>query len=74
MNVVEDEIHFLMTCPKYDHMRDAMIQKALSVEEDFRDWNIQEKALFLLSDIKVARTVIKTVNHMFLERKSALFK
>lgn len=73
-DAVEDEIHFLMTCPKYDNLRDTMLAKATSVDDDFNRLNTTEKAFFLLSDLRIARTVIKTVNSMYLDRKKALSK
>ena len=40
---IENEVHFLFYCPKYDDMREILVTKMSSICEDFLDLNDYEK-------------------------------
>ena len=56
-NSVEDEIHFLCTCPVYDSYRGKLFQTAQRDEANFSDMDVLDKFVYLMSNQQ--RNVIK---------------
>jgi hypothetical protein len=48
-NVIEDELHFLFECSKYDEDRESMLFEITTVCSNFRNLNSQNKLIWLFS-------------------------
>ena len=42
-NVIEDEMHVVLECSAYNHLRDVLFAKAVSLLPTFIDLNLREK-------------------------------
>ena len=55
LNEIENEIHFLIKCPKYETLRQVLYQKIISTnrnnEIDIHSLNDNEKITYLLNDL-----------------------
>ena len=49
MNMVEDEIHFLLQCPCYDNIRIPLFKKISEKHHDFKNMSQQEQFIFIMS-------------------------
>ena len=74
MNLVEDEIHFLCFCPRYQELRTELYQNVLSLDCLFPQYTDTEKLRILMHD----RFVKPTINFIYgawqLDRTLCLFK
>jgi hypothetical protein len=48
-NVIEDELHFLFECSKYDEDRESMLFEITTVCSNFRNLNSQNKLIWLFN-------------------------
>lgn len=71
---IEDEVHFLITCPIYQDIRRTIFEKAVELDETFNNWERDRQAFFILSNTELSGCAIKVVNRMYLKRKSVLSK
>ena len=60
---VEDEVHFLCKCPKYNDYRQIMFRKATSINPDFNTIDVFDQFVFLMSNLQkdVIRFLVKSV-------------
>ena len=56
-NLVEDEIHFLCFCPRYQELRTELYQNVLSLDRLFPQYTDTEKFRILMDDIFVKLTI-----------------
>ena len=49
-NVVEDELHFLIACPKYSHLREVLFKDISTLYKNFDSLNNMNKFIWLLSN------------------------
>ena len=67
--VVEDEIHFLTTCPTYDEIRENLLSSQIL---NNNDWTTEEKFVQIMSDFDNIKTTAKFVYLAFEERQIKL--
>ena len=48
MDIVEDEVHFLCTCPLYVNIRYSLFKKAADFDKDFVNLDVERKCVFLM--------------------------
>ena len=67
MNMIEDEIHFLVQCPCYDHIRIPLFKKISAKHHDFKNMSQQEQFIFIMSskDIQIIKWLAKSLYCMF---------
>ena len=74
LNLVEDEIHFLCFCPRYQELRTELYQNVLSLDCLFLQYTDTEKLRILMDD----RFVKPTINFIYgawqLDRTLCLIK
>jgi hypothetical protein len=60
-NVIEDELHFLFECSKYDEDRESMLFEITTVCSNFRNLNSQNKLIWLFNseNIELLKTLCK---------------
>jgi hypothetical protein len=71
---VENEVHFLIECPMYVDLRYNLIQKACTENNNFMNLNDTDKFNFIMKCPKITLNVIKSVDTMFLRRKTFVHK
>ena len=69
---IEDEFHFLMSCPNYTELRVNIFTKISSVYDYFNDMEDIEKFIFLNSNCQFE--VAKYLLAAFEKRKMTLFR
>jgi hypothetical protein len=69
LNSVEDELHFLLNCPKYSHLRGELVSSCFN-KNITNTFNIDSQFIWLLSneDTDVCRSIAKYLNLCFLLR------
>ena len=62
-NVIEDELHFLFECSKYDEDRESMLFEITTVCSNFRNLNSQNKLIWLFNseNIELLKTLCKFI-------------
>jgi hypothetical protein len=62
-NVIEDELHFLFECSKYDEDRESMLFEITTVCSNFRNLNSQSKLIWLFNceNIELLKTLCKFI-------------
>ena len=50
MDMVEDEVHFLCTCPLYVNIRYSLFKKAADFDKDFVNLDVERKCVFLMKN------------------------
>ena len=69
-NVIEDEKHFLMSCPVYDNLRSVLMDKANTIVESFNELSENEKFIELLSNEIMCKSTARTLFEMFKVRRT----
>ena len=72
-NSIESEIHFLLSCPTYDHIRSNLLKNAREKNAIFKFSTETEKFKFLMSDAMVKQTA-EVIQKCFLVRAFLLKK
>ena len=57
---VETEIHVLTQCPAYDTLRNELYNQAKDINEDFENFDDEQKFMFVVSNDKIAKLTAKT--------------
>jgi hypothetical protein len=62
-NVIEDELHFLFECSKYDEDQESMLFEITTVCSNFRNLNSQNKLIWLFNseNIELLKTLCKFI-------------
>jgi hypothetical protein len=70
-NVIEDELHFLFECSKYDEDRESMLFEITTVCSNFRNLNSQNKLIWLFNseNIELLKTLCKFVSYPCLKQR-----
>ena len=73
---VEDEFHFMMQCNKYENERNIFIENISNYCINFRELNLQNKFLWLLSneDKQICKDLGHLIKRCFDIRKECLAK
>ena len=68
LNVIEDEFHFLVICPKYDNIRKILYDKIHSVCSNFILMSDMDKFIYLLKskEPSINNWLAKAIRQMFL--------
>ena len=64
-NLVETEIHFLLTCPTFSNHREQMISLATNTIPSFETLNITEKFQALMTETTIIKTTAKYIRRAF---------
>ena len=70
-NEVEDEIHFLLKCSKYNDLRQCLFIKAYNKNNDFNTFTDDEKLIFLLNNAYIYTA--RYIYNAFQRRKSIIY-
>ena len=72
-NRAEDEIHFLLECPKYNYIRSVLVNKISQHYPMFLEQTKQEQFVFLLASKinQINKWLGKTLEAMFFEREKS---
>jgi hypothetical protein len=65
-HAVEDEKHFLLQCPLYEDQRQALLQRASTLNEHFENLNYVDKMIYLMNEPSIQGCLAKTVSNTFL--------
>jgi hypothetical protein len=62
-NVIEDELHFVFECSKYNEDRESMLFEITTVCSNFRNLNSQNKLIWLINskNIELLKTLCKFI-------------
>ena len=62
-NVIEDELHFLFECSKYNEDRESMLFEITTVCSNFRNLNSQNKLIWLINseNFELLKTLCKFI-------------
>ena len=63
-NEVEDEIHFLLKCPNYNDERIALLNQAITLNQNFINLPIAEQVKFLMNNLNLIKHVAKYVENV----------
>ena len=69
---VEDEIHFLLTCEKYQKGRESLFSIAIETVENFIDLNDEEKIRVLTTHATLIRKTCKFIQDSLVERNGLI--
>lgn len=70
-NEVEDEIHFLLKCPNYNEERIALLNQAMTLNQNFINLPIAEQLKFLMNNL--IKHVAKYLSNAWSKRRKCLF-
>lgn len=73
LNAIENELHFLCTCPQYAELRQGLYNYVSMVCPEFNVFSTIEKFKFLLSNDNFTKNVITYLSNAWRKRKSILF-
>ena len=68
-SVVEDETHFLLDCDLYTDIRHILYEKALSLNQNFSQFDSAGKLKFIMQHKDMQFTLGNTISKMFCRRK-----
>ena len=68
---IENKLHFLCFCPKYNYLREILFSKMQNITENFLSMRSEEKFKFMM--IKGWRDVANFLNDAWGVRKSMLY-
>ena len=71
-NIVEDQIHFLFHCKKYDNLREELNTKARMSSNRWDDLQDVEKLIYLFDNM--TRALAKYTRSIFVIRRNTLYK
>ncbi len=71
LDVIEDEQHFICTCPLYSQERQVLYHKINNLHPDFNNLDTDNKFIFLMSDNQ--KICAKYVWNCFQKRKKVLY-
>jgi len=71
---IENEIHVILICPLYAHLRTELISHAQLINTAFSSFSFSEQFAFLMSDTDIAKLCAKTCNAILIERRNILYK
>ena len=72
--MVEDETHVLLQCPLYNTLRNEIVLKATSINNDFSSFSVPDKISFLLSDENMVKYSAKTCHEILRLRRNYMYK
>ena len=72
-NSVEDESHFILQCPVYDHLRLGLFEYVYEVVPNFYSLNDSEKLCIILSHQDIVSKSNKVLKQMFDFRNFKLY-
>jgi hypothetical protein len=70
---VEDEVHVLLHCPVYDHIRHTMLHEAQVISDNFIVLNMEEQFNCLLSNTCMTKCVAKICHDILSFRRKVLY-
>ena len=68
---IESEMHVMLSCNLYNDLRETLFNKAVSLNQDFRNLSDTDKLNFLFSDFNMIRLSAKTC-FLILQRRQIL--
>ena len=69
---IESEMHFLLTCPKYDAIRLEYFTYVSNESANFRELDVNNQLIVLMSD-KFVKTTAKFISDCYEIRRHSLY-
>ena len=74
INGIEDEKHVILQCPQYDDIRQQLLNRAVTVNENIIVLNDLDKLVFLFTNVKRIKPCAKTCFQILQSRQNILYK
>ena len=73
-NLVEDEIHVLLHCSRYDDIRDTLFADICNIKRDFCDLTVDSQFILIMSDPLCFKFVSKAMYCILNRRRCAMLR